>query len=235
MLSIAICEDENYFSDHIRKLLDRYLKQKNMAASVRSYVRGEELLDADENPDIILMDIELPGINGMDIIGRLRKKGCSCQVIFITAYEKYVFQAFDVDAVHYLLKPVEEERFFSAMEKAVGRADLQGDRAILLMKQDLSTKVFIRDILYCEVFDHKIFIETICGRFSYIGTLGSLERQLSGDFFRCHRSYIVNMGHVMDWDGEVATMAGNGRIFVSRRKKPEFERRLLEVCRREGI
>ena len=154
MLSIAICEDENYFSEHIRKLLDRYLEEKNMEASVESYISGEELLGANKSQDIILMDIELPGLNGMDIIGRLRENGCVCQVIFITAYEKYVFQAFDVDAVHYLLKPVEEERFFSAMEKAVGRAALCSDRAILLMNQDLNTKIFIRDILYCEVFDH---------------------------------------------------------------------------------
>ena len=181
------------------------------------------------------MDIELPGSNGMEIIAHLRERGCRGQVIFITAYEKYVFQAFDVDAVHYILKPVEDEKFFRAMGRAVKRTEANCESVLLLTKNNLHTKIFTKDILYCEVYDHKIFIETLYGRFSYTGTLGSLEKQLRGDFFRCHRSYIVNMSHVLDRNGEAVTMAGGGRIFVSRRKKQEFDRRLLEMCRREGI
>ena len=235
MLTIAICEDETYFSAHIARLVQRYLASKKIKASISSYPSGEALLAAAQNPDILLMDVELPGLNGMEVIGHLRERGCRVQVIFITAYEKYVFQAFDVDAVHYLLKPVEDEKFFSAMDKAVKRREASRERFLLLTKNGLTTKIFIKDILYCEVYDHKISIETLYGRFSYTGTLGSLEKQLSGDFFRCHRSYIVNMSHVLDRNGEIVTMAGGGRIFVSRRRKQEFEQRLLEMCRREGM
>lgn len=235
MLSIAVCEDENYFSDHICSLLDCYLMENDLKATIKSYSDGEKFLAADRNPDIILMDIQLPGTNGMEIIRRLRERGCRGQVIFITAYEEYVFQAFDVDAIHYILKPVEKDKFFSAMEKAVRRTGAHNNKALLLMKNDLNAKIFTKDILYCEVYDHKIFLDTIYGRFSYTGTLDSLEKQLGSDFFRCHRSYIVNMSHVLDRDGQVVTMAGGERILVSRRKKREFERRLLEMCRREGV
>ena len=75
MLTIAICEDETYFSAHINGLVRRYLADKNMKASIESYSSGEELLTAGRNPDIILMDIELPGLNGMEAIGDLREKG----------------------------------------------------------------------------------------------------------------------------------------------------------------
>ncbi len=235
MLTIAICEDEIYFSAHIAGLVHRYLTNRNMKASIETYSDGEEFLAIGSNPDIILMDIELPGSNGLEIMGLLRARGSGGQVIFITAYEKYVFRAFDVDAVHYILKPVEDEKFYSAMDKAVKRAETNRERVLLLTKNCLTTKIYIKDILYCEVYDHKISIDTLCGKFSYTGTLVSLEKQLNDDFFRCHRSYIVNMSHVLDRNGEVVTMAGGGRIFVSRRKKQEFERRLLEVCRREGM
>ena len=218
MLSIAICEDETCFSAHIAKLLHRYLADQHLNASIESYSSGEELLTTGGFGVFILMDIELPGSNGMEIIAHLRERGCRGQVIFITAYEKYVFQAFDVDAVHYILKPVEDEKFFRAMGRAVKRTEANCESVLLLTKNNLHTKIFTKDILYCEVYDHKIFIETLYGRFSYTGTLGSLEKQLSGDFFRCHRSYIVNMSHVLDRNGEAVTMAGGGRILCPEEK-----------------
>ena len=140
MLSIAICEDETCFSAHIAKLLHRYLADQHLNASIESYSSGEELLTTGRNPDIILMDIELPGSNGMEIIAHLRERGCRGQVIFITAYEKYVFQAFDVDAVHYILKPVEDEKFFRAMGRAVKRTEANCESVLLLTKNNLDRK-----------------------------------------------------------------------------------------------
>ena len=235
MLTIAVCEDETYFSHHITDLVRQYLADKNTEMSIETYASGEELLKGNGNPDILLMDIELPGLNGMEIVEYLRERGCRGQVIFITAYKEYVFQAFDVDAVHYILKPVEKEKFFWVLDKAARRAGMDRSEVLLLMKNNVNTKIYIKDILYCEVYDHKIFIESTHGRFSYTGTLDSLEQQLNGDFFRCHRSYIVNMSHVLDRNGQVVTMAGGSRVFVSRRKKREFEQKLLNICRREGI
>lgn len=232
MLSIAVCEDERYFSDRIITLLNHYLKEKKMEASIESCASGEELLAAKPNYDIILMDIVLPGLNGIETMGRLRERGYRGQVIFITAYKRYVFQAFDVDAVHYILKPVEKEKFFSAMEKAIKRGEFDNGRSLFLVKDNLNTRVFVKDILYCEVHDHSISVETIYGQFFCAGTLGALEEQLGGGFFRCHRSYIVNMSYVMDRNGQVATMAGGKTVYVSRRKSQEFERRLLEAGRK---
>lgn len=232
MLSIAVCEDERYFSERIITLLNHYLKEKKMEASIESCASGEELLAAKPNYDIILMDIVLPGLNGIETMGRLRERGYRGQVIFITAYKRYVFQAFDVDAVHYILKPVEKEKFFSAMEKAIKRGEFDNGRSLFLVKDNLNTRVFVKDILYCEVHDHSISVETIYGQFFCAGTLGALEEQLGGDFFRCHRSYIVNMSYVMDRNGQVATMAGGKTVYVSRRKSQEFERRLLEAGRK---
>lgn len=235
MISIVICEDEAYFLDHIAKLLDEYLKSKKMEACIEKFSTGEELLASARNPNIILMDIELPGLDGMKLVRLLRDNGCKAQVIFITSYRKYVFQAFDVDAIHYILKPIEPNKFFLAVDKAMKRIVQTYDRALLLTKNNLDTKVLLKDILYCEVFNHQIFIHTLYGKFSYFGTLSSLEKQLDNQFFRCHRSYIVNMSYVTFRENEIISIVGGSKLLLSRRKKQEFERRLLEICRREGL
>ena len=103
MITVSICEDEAYFVSELRKLLDEYCRFKGIGLSTLTFSNGEQLLAARQTSDIILMDIKLPGRDGMDIVQKLRDCGNDNPVIFITAYPQYVFQAFDLDAVHYIL------------------------------------------------------------------------------------------------------------------------------------
>lgn len=100
MITISICEDEVYFAAELKKLVDEYCRLRKIHASVRIFSDGESLLASGQATDVILMDIKLPGGRGTDVIRRLRDLGSDSQVIFITAFQKYVFQAFDLDAVH---------------------------------------------------------------------------------------------------------------------------------------
>ena len=109
MVTIGICEDEAWFADDLRRKTEEYLKERGLAGLVRVFARGEELLKYYEKPDIVLMDIKLPGQSGMKLAGSMRNSGSESQIIFVTSYQEYVFQAFDMDAVHYLLKPVDRE------------------------------------------------------------------------------------------------------------------------------
>ena len=122
MLRIVICEDEIYFADILKKQVIEYLKERRIVGDVTVYFSGEELLASDIMPDILLMDIKLPGQNGIKIAEELRREGKQSQIMFITSYREYVFRAFDVEAVHYILKPVDVKKLFSALHKAVMRA-----------------------------------------------------------------------------------------------------------------
>ena len=102
MVTIGICEDEAWFADDLRRKTEEYLKERGLAGLVRVFARGEELLKYYEKPDIVLMDIKLPGQSGMKLAGSMRNSGSESQIIFVTSYQEYVFQAFDMDAVHYL-------------------------------------------------------------------------------------------------------------------------------------
>lgn len=119
MISIAICEDEPYFLESINGMLNQYLEDKKTETSVKGFVSGEEFLSSGQDADIVLMDIGLPGLDGMKVIEQLRNKGNQVQVIFLTVYREYVFQTFDVEAIYYILKPIDPVKFFAAMDKAM--------------------------------------------------------------------------------------------------------------------
>lgn len=243
MLRIVICEDEIYFADILKKQVIEYLKERRIVGDVTVYISGEELLASDIMPDILLMDIKLPGQNGIKIAEELRREGKQSQIMFITSYREYVFRAFDVEAVHYILKPVDVKKLFSALHKAVKRAECEkndrygkrgSDRSVLLTSGGTASRVRVCDIVYCEVFDHQVLIHTRKETIQISGTLDALQKELDDNFFRCHRSYLINMDFVTDKEEGAAVMEGGEKVMISRRKRKEFMKRLLKSCR-EGV
>lgn len=232
MITVSICEDETYFVSKLKKMLDKYCSLREIHVSISAFSDGEELLASSQMTDIILMDIKLPTSNGMEVIRHLRDLGSDSQVIFITAFQKYVFQAFDLDAVHYILKPVSEEKLFSAMDKAIKRVAANRGKALLITSGTTASRVPLKDILYCEAMNHQITVHTLTEQVQFFGTLDALQEKLDERFFRCHRSYIVNMDHVIDKQPGSAIMEGGDHILISRRKQQEFTQKLLETCRK---
>ena len=236
MVTFAICEDEPYFSAKLESLLAEYGCRRKFKPLVRRFTGGEALLHSGREFDIILMDIRLPGADGLEIVQRLRECGSGSQLIFITAYPEYVFRAFDVDAVHYLVKPVSADRLFAALDKAVIRAKAARETAYLVVNAaGGSRKIAFRELLYCEAMDHQITIHTLTGEVRFFGTLDSIQEQLDSRFYRCHRSFLVNMEFVTALEPGSAVLEGGGKALVSRRKQQAFAHRLLEICRKGAM
>ena len=236
MITIGICEDETLFVSELDKLIHKYSSTKGIDLRALAFPDGEQLLASRQIPDVILMDIKLPGQDGMEVVRRLRAWGCSSQVIFITAYQQYVFQAFDLDAVHYLLKPVTAEKLLPILDKAVKRAAAQAEKTILLTNGTVSARIPTGDILYCEALDHQITVHTTTGCFQFFGTLDAMQEKLADSrFFRCHRSYLVNMYRIIGRKQGTAIVAGGDEVLVARRKQREFAQRLLDTCREELV
>ena len=208
MITVSICEDESYFVSELKKMLDEYCSLREIHVSISTFS------------------------NGMEVIRHLRDLGSDSQVIFITAFQKYVFQAFDLDAVHYILKPVSEEKLFSAMDKAIKRVAANRGKTLLITSGTTASRVPLKDILYCEAMNHQITVHTLTEQVQFFGTLDAIEEKLDERFFRCHRSYIVNMDHVIDKQPGSAIMEGGDHILISRRKQQEFTQKLLEICRK---
>ncbi len=235
-MRIAICEDEPYMVEDLRGRLQRYASERGCFLQVSEFQEGEALLAEDEEFQIVLMDWKLPQSNGIQVVQQLRKRGNQSQVIFITAYPEHALQAFEVDAAHYLLKPVSDKMLYPALDRAIKRTEQkkQSDSQTIVVACGAETRVIaLRDILYCEVMDHRVYIHTRTVTCDYIGTLRELQAQLDDRFFRCHKSYLVNLEQVIARRGETASVFGGKTVLISRRKQREFSQRLLSWVRRE--
>lgn len=232
MYRIAVCEDEKYILEELHQKVETYIKQKQLIANVKTYMSGEDLLMDKTAHDIVLLDMMLPGLSGIEVAKQLYHKCC---IIFITFYEKYALDAFDVDAVHYLIKPVSDDRLYLALDRAIDRLKQMDHKMLTLVKAGKTRIINIHDILYCEVFNHQVIIHTMQDNYDYSGSLDMLENELDGGFFRCHRSYIINMRCVIGREEGVAIISSGDRILVSRRKQTEFMQKLLKFLKKEII
>lgn len=232
MIAVAICEDERYILEELYRKVKKYINMKRLTASIKTFVSGGELLAEKDSFDIILLDLILPGIHGLEVAKQISNGSC---IIFITSYRDYAVEAFDVNAVHYLVKPVAEERLFLALDRAFKQIDQVDKRTLTLVKGGKTQLIFIRDILYCEVFDHRVQIHTVQKTYDYSGALDMLEAKLDERFFRCHRSFVVNMSCVAGQEKGTAILTNGERILISRRKQTEFMRKLLNFIKSQGM
>lgn len=235
MLKIAICDDESLLLNDLKTKVHKHLNELALEIQISCFSSGLALLYASQYFDVIIMDIKMEGLDGMEVIRRLREKGIYSQVIFVTSYKDYVFQAFDVDAVHYLVKPVADNDLFHALNKAIRRCDQVDAQTITITKGNSVQVILFREILYCEAIDHKIYIHTLARRFDCYSKLDTLQSQLDERFFRCHRSYLVNMNFVSGKEGDSIIMVNGDKVFVSRRKQQQFSQQLLSFIRSEVL
>jgi len=201
-------------------------------------------------PDIVLLDVQMPGLDGFGVVATVGVRSMPA-VIFVTAYERYALRAFDVHAVDYLLKPFDNERFRTALERAIvrvrggGSSELSGRLEALLNRlardrspDRLTVKIDGRHILidaatidYIEVSDKVVIVQTAEQAYRVRETLNRIEQRLSSeDFVRIHRSVIVNITRVKEiqpwFQGDYVLILKNGKRLMSGRAYRDVVRRI---------
>lgn len=163
-MRIAICDDEK----NICELIENKIRQSYPKAETIFFSSGEELLLWDKHIDILFLDIQMNGKNGMETAKELRKKDKKVIIIFVTAMEDYVFQAFDVGAFHYLVKPINDAKFADVLYRAVEEWKLQNihkkkteEKYVMINNGGVHSKVMLEDIVYAEVFNRKVVIHKL--------------------------------------------------------------------------
>ena len=200
-MQIAICDDEV----SMVQILEEKIKKLLPDAVIDKYLSGDELIASGSKPDILFLDIQMPGMDGMETAKVLRQDNEDMILIFVTAAEEYVFQAFDVGAFHYLVKPFSDEKFKEVVTKAVHNikrsSRLEKDEKYIMVQTAGShIKIFLRDIVYAEVYNRKVIIHTRSTDIEYYGKLQELSDMAGTDFFRTHRAYLVHFKYVEKYD-----------------------------------
>ena len=200
-MRIAICDDEV----SMVQILEEKIKKLLPDAVIDKYLSGDELIASGSKPDILFLDIQMPGMDGMETAKMLRQDNEDMILIFVTAAEEYVFQAFDVGAFHYLVKPFSDEKFKEVVTKAVHNikrsSRLEKDEKYIMVQTAGShIKIFLRDIVYAEVYNRKVIIHTRSTDIEYYGKLQELSDMAGTDFFRTHRAYLVHFKYVEKYD-----------------------------------
>ncbi len=235
-MHIGVCDDRqdarDMIAEKIRSLAEEY--------QITTYASGEEVLEEAELLDILFLDIRMPGLSGMETARRLREAGSRCALIFVTAIEDCVFEAFDVDALHYLVKPFSDEKLREVLQKAIRhqrelasmRREGQEEPSMVVTAGGEHMTVRFCDIVYAEVFNRKVALHMRDGDIEYYGKLKDLEKKAGDSFCRTHRAYLVNFRYVRKYDAESVTLE-RGKAPIARQVYSEFVKRYLRYNRRE--
>lgn len=223
-MRIAICDDEK----EIRWLLAEKIRALYPDSGLTVYKSGEELLLSHDSPDILLLDIQMPGRNGIETARELRARGVNSVIIFITALEEYVFQSFDVNAFHYLVKPFNEAKFAEVMASAVRQASKARTDAPSLMITSGGKHILVEPdkIIYAEVFDRKIILHTTEEDIEYYGKMKELAKSLGDGFYRPHRAYLVNFAYIRKYDASTIFLE-KGRALMAKQNYQDFVKSYL--------
>jgi len=229
-IKIAICDDEHQQTEYIKMLVNKWADENNIKIHISMFDSAENfkaaLIDG-KTYDILLLDIQMGGQNGVELAKEMRSSGDKTPIIFITAITDYISEGYDVSALHYLIKPINTDKFYSVLDKAV-KSLTKSNNAIFISTDDGDIRVLIDDIIYIESFDHFLEVITVREKLTVKMPMYELEKQLSNSFIRCHRCYIVNLKYVRKITRTEIILDSNATIPLSRRLYADVNRAMIK-------
>jgi len=223
-MKIAIVEDEKNDSDILSKCLNQYSSSHIYPLGFTVFRDAKSFLFAiADNYDLVFMDIELPDGNGMELATEVRKKDANIIIIFITNMAQYAIKGYSVNAMDFLVKPVNYSSFVTMFDRAVCLYETTSQKEILIKTKDGVIKTNIKDIFFIDVISHRITFHLESSILESWGNLASLEEQLSSNGFqRGNNSYLINLSKVIDIKNNSVALSNGEVIPLSRSRKKQF-------------
>lgn len=238
-MNIAICDDEGIIREQMKNLIEK----QELNHILKTFSSGKELLEVKLHFDIIFLDIQMEGINGIETARKLRERGEEAILIFITGLKEYVFDAFDVSAFHYLLKPVEEEKFYRVFYKALEelkkreqqkQRENQKQEQFFVKTRTRSFTINKNDILFIENRARKVEIHTKKELIEIYAVMNELEQQLGQNFYRCHRGYLVNLAYIAEYTSDSIQLNTGETVYLAKGKYSEFVKIYMRYLKHGG-
>ena len=235
MLSIAVCDDEVIECCSMAGKIKEILEEMKISCIIRQFRSGRELLQASESFDIIFLDIIMSDLDGMKTAQLFRGKAFDKILIFMSSSREFVFDAYDVEAFQYLLKPVDDKKLKNVLQKAVLKTESRSQEFIIVSRERQKKKLFLDDIYYFEIRGRIVDVHGAEGIFTYYEQIGELENKLRDKgFFRCHKSYLINLKYVDGYNRQDVILDNGEKIMIAKRRYEEFCREILKFMRENG-
>lgn len=229
MLKIAICDDESTFLDNIEMFVKKYEKERGTQIFLKKYLSGLDLEDSlNLKFDIVFLDINMPGINGMELAKGIRKKDEHTIIMFLTSLKEYVFEGYQVEASGYLTKPISYKRFSSELDRVAKKVLRDSALFISIKNNNDYFNINCCSIYYFDVVNRIINIHTadttyLCSN----KTLQNFEKELDPYlFFRCYNSVIINLMYVESIKGYEISLINGEKMPLSRSKKKDLLKKM---------
>ena len=222
-MKIAICDDDKENCAQLR----RWMKKQEPDCEVVCFHTCRQFLETRQHFDILLLDIQMEQMGGMEVARVLRINQEKTLLIFVTALKEYAPEAFEVSAFHYLLKPLSGEKFCGVFENAcreVRKQESANGGAIFFQTKSRSFAIQKNEILYVESAKRKVEIHTLRENVTVYGTMKDMEKELGEGFYRCHRGYLVNMAYVSEYGMGAIRLQNGEKVYLAREKYSEFVR-----------
>lgn len=229
---IIVVEDSDREYGTLQHALESYEHEKGLSFTITRFTSIEEFLTAYRgNADLIFLDIQLPGMNGMEGAERLRRLDRSVALVFVTNLAQYAVNGYEVDALDYIVKPLSIKKLYYVMDKALQRAESNvRQKRVTIRNVSSFSSVYSGSITYVEVMGHHMTVHLTDGKeMSATGSLTTLYEELKDyGFERCNSCYLVNMRYIEEVRGDVLKMTSGQELLISKRKKKDFTDRFMD-------
>lgn len=218
-MRIAVVEDETEAAALLCEYIARWAQETGTICTADTFTNGLDFI-SDYRPiyDVVFLDIEMPHMNGLTAAKKLRTLDCNVLLVFVTMMAQYAIRGYEVDAVGYMVKPVEYFSFARQMQKLQKKLDEDIGEQFSIQTVTNLARFLLKDLYYIEVVDHFLIFHTAEGSSKLFGKLSDVENRLAGKgFFRCNKGYLVNLRHVQRLRGNTVTVGGD-ELLVSRSK-----------------
>ena len=235
MLYLTICDDEDLQLSLLESYVREWARERRYEAEITLCRNGEEFLfqwEEKREIDILLLDIDMPGLDGLSLARKLRGRGEEIQIIFVTGLPDYALEGYEVEAVSYLLKPVKKERLFCCLDRARERCGREEPVLLLEMPGGMA-RVRCKDVCYLESAAHDTEVHSVSGAGPFRCKTGirQMEERMGETgqpFFRTHRAYLVNLAYVSRIGRREVVMDNGETLPVAKNRWEALNRAYLE-------
>lgn len=238
-MKIAVCDDNRTTREYIASLI----REQEPDAEVITFEAGEDMIKSKENFEVSFLDVEMKEISGIDVAKHIRKeqekRGREKSIIiFVTGYREYMEDAFDVNAFHYLVKPVDEKKFYTVFHRALKEMAVktkQKKLSVIIKHNGMQKKVLLKDIYYIESSNKKVVFHTKDGKLDTYGKMEDWERELGDSFYRCHRGYLVNMEKITAYSVDTIDVTNGDSLILAEKRYSDFIKAYMRYAKDGGI